>query len=146
MKTVTTAVIVLALCGAVILGTVVLEKGGQWQQARSQIAIRELDAEIAKSDASRAEAEAAPFVVRENWDGLIEYTETTANVSRDRATTDALIALALADYHAQQEWRRYVQAMFALVLFSLIVGGALVLVHDATREPSKRRAGGASGG
>lgn len=142
MNKVTGAVIAVALCGAVVLGTVILEKGGQWQQGRSQVAIRELDAEIARSEASRAEAEALPNAIRENWDGMTEHVETVAHLEFTKAQNDALIALALADYHAQREWRGYVQGMFALVLFSLIVGVALVLVHDATREPSKRRTSG----
>jgi len=135
MKTVTAGVIILALCVAVILGTTVLEKGGQWQQAR---AIRQLDAQIAQSEAAQAEAENLPRAIAEEWAGMTEHAETIANLERDRATTDALIELALSDLRAEQQWRGYVQAMFALVLVSLIAGGALYLVHDATKENTRR--------
>jgi len=131
MKTVTAGVIIVALCVAVILGTTVLEKGGQWQQAR---AIRQLDAQIAQSEAVRAEAENLPRAIAEEWAGRTEHAETIANLERDRATTDALIELALSDLRAEQQWRGYVQAMFALALVSLLAGGALYLVHEATQQ------------
>lgn len=125
--------IVAALCAAVVIGTTVIDWSGNRQNTQAQIALRQLDARIAESEAAEAEAENLPRAIAAEWAGQTEYLETRANLDRDRATTDALIALALADLHREQQWRGYTQAMFALVLCSLIGGGGLYLVYHATR-------------
>jgi len=153
MKTTTTALVILALCGLVILGTVILERGGQRQAAQSQIALRELDARVAESEAARAEAETEPYVIAADWAGQTEYLETQENLERDRAQSDALIELALADHRARVAWRVYEQVFLALVVFFALACAGLYLVylatlgHDAGNvRKDKQRAGDAARG
>ena len=132
MKTLTGAIAILGICAALVLGSTILENRGQRQAQQSERAIRELDARVAESEKGKAEAEALPDVVRENWRGLTEHAETVANLERDRAQTDALIDLALADLRAREQWRGFVLGMFGLAVFSAIGGGSLYLVYRAT--------------
>ena len=116
------------LVGMLVIGLVCLCAAGGWVASTlggssSQLAVKELEARISDNERAEAEAEAWPQAIRENWDGLAEYTLTRGTVERDAEITEALIELALADLHNKQQWDAFAQMMIGVVVlvFAFVV-------------------------
>lgn len=118
-KALTGGVLFLLACGALILGTLVLEQVGTARENRAQVTIRELEARAAEAEAAQAEAEALPRAIREEYLGQAEVALVEGQVAQGQAMAQALILMATEDTRARDEWRTFVQ-MAAIVGVAVI--------------------------
>ena len=110
------AVIACSIGGLAIAGNV----ANEWQSGRQQVEVTQAQAEIAKEERLQVEAQQAPELIEEQWQGATTHLLAVATTERDKELTRAMIRLALADLNEREQWRGFSQGAWMIVLLFLV--------------------------
>jgi len=107
---------VLVFGAALAIGIGVLALVGKVADGRQAAQVAQAQSEIAHEQRLQVEAQQAPELIEEEWQGQTQYLLVLGQLEGDRDMRQALIKLALADYSARERSQAFSYAVWTLAL------------------------------
>jgi len=107
---------VLVFGAALAVGIGVLALVGKVADGRQTAQVAQAQSEIVYEQRLQVEAQQAPELIEEEWQGQTQYLLVLGQLEGDRDMRQALIKLALADYSRQERSQAFSYAVWTLAL------------------------------
>ena len=105
---------------ALAIGIGILSVVSKIADGQQEVQVVQAQSEIAKQERLQVEAEQAPELIEEQWQGYTQYLLVAGQLEGDRDMRQALIKLALADYSKQERSQAFSYVAWTLALCFLI--------------------------